>query len=150
MKKTLDDPTSRENIIARIEKLNAQCVRRWGKMSPHQTLCHLTDSYCAVIGEKTVSSKRLWLPAPVIKWFMLNTPWPRNVATRPEMDQLIGGTPPVEFEADRKNLLAAIERFTAAADSERASHPMAGVLNRQEWMRWGYLHADHHLRQFGL
>ena len=19
-----------------------------------------------------------------------------------------------------------------------------------EWMRWGYLHADHHLRQFGL
>jgi len=22
-------------------------------------------------------------------------------------------------------------------------------MNEREWMRWGYLHADHHLRQFG-
>jgi hypothetical protein len=29
-------------------------------------------------------------------------------------------------------------------------HPMFGDLTSWQWMRWGYLHTDHHLRQFGL
>jgi prephenate dehydrogenase len=29
------------------------------------------------------------------------------------------------------------------------SHPMFGPMSPEDWMRWGYLHADHHLRQFG-
>jgi hypothetical protein len=29
------------------------------------------------------------------------------------------------------------------------SHPMFGGMTAKDWMRWGYLHADHHLRQFG-
>jgi hypothetical protein len=28
-------------------------------------------------------------------------------------------------------------------------HPIFGRITRAEWLRWGYLHADHHLRQFG-
>jgi hypothetical protein len=28
-------------------------------------------------------------------------------------------------------------------------HPMFGAMTTLEWMRWGYLHTDHHLRQFG-
>jgi len=31
-----------------------------------------------------------------------------------------------------------------------ATHPLFGPMNYEDWMRWGYLHADHHLRQFGL
>jgi hypothetical protein len=26
---------------------------------------------------------------------------------------------------------------------------MFGPMTEKDWMRWGYLHADHHLRQFG-
>jgi hypothetical protein len=26
---------------------------------------------------------------------------------------------------------------------------MFGPMSERDWMRWGYLHADHHLRQFG-
>jgi hypothetical protein len=29
-------------------------------------------------------------------------------------------------------------------------HPIFGPMSAAAWMRWGYLHADHHLRQFGL
>jgi hypothetical protein len=28
-------------------------------------------------------------------------------------------------------------------------HPIFGELTDSERMRWGYLHMDHHLRQFG-
>jgi hypothetical protein len=53
------------------------------------------------------------------------------------------------IERDRRDLLAAMERFCSVPDSVRSPHPMMGVLTRAEWMKWGYLHADHHLRQFG-
>ena len=29
-------------------------------------------------------------------------------------------------------------------------HPIFGALSRAAWLRWGYLHVDHHLRQFGV
>jgi hypothetical protein len=28
-------------------------------------------------------------------------------------------------------------------------HPLFGPMSRAAWLRWGYLHLDHHLRQFG-
>jgi hypothetical protein len=30
------------------------------------------------------------------------------------------------------------------------THPIFGALSARDWLRWGYLHADHHLRQFGV
>jgi uncharacterized protein DUF1569 len=29
-------------------------------------------------------------------------------------------------------------------------HPIFGPMSESAWLRWAYLHADHHLRQFGL
>jgi hypothetical protein len=69
----------------------------------------------------------------------------------PEMDQEIGGTPPDDFERDRRQLLTLIERFTAPAkDIKFHPHPYFGDMSKAQWMRWGYLHCDHHLRQFGV
>jgi hypothetical protein len=66
------------------------------------------------------------------------------------VNQAIGGTPPAEFESDRRRLRALVERFAAQPpDFVFAPHPMFGAMSHDDWMRWGYLHADHHLRQFG-
>ena len=47
------------------------------------------------------------------------------------------------------DLVAAVERFTAAnGEADWPAHPIFGPLTRRAWMRWGYLHVDHHLRQF--
>ena len=151
-RKTLDQPECVNEIIARLSSVTADSPRQWGKMTVHQMLCHLSDSFCGVIGERPVSPAKVPLPKSVMKWLVLWAPmkWPQNVKTRPEMEQGIGGTPPDEFERDRRALLAAMERFRSIADSKRGAHPMMGSLNREEWMRWGYLHMDHHLRQFGV
>jgi hypothetical protein len=36
------------------------------------------------------------------------------------------------------------------AVEEGHAHSFFGRLSRTEWLRWGYLHMDHHLRQFGV
>ena len=87
---------------------------------------------------------------------LIGDPTGRNTArppmTRPEIDQHGGGgTPPADFEVDRALLLHLVERFTAKLpDFKFAPHPMFLEMNEREWMRWGYLHSDHHLRQFGV
>ena len=60
-----------------------------------------------------------------------------------------GGTPPAEMERDLRELRGLIDRFTRQPrDFELQMHPIFGRLTEEEWMRWGYLHMDHHLRQF--
>jgi hypothetical protein len=122
-------------------------------MSAHQMLCHLNDSYRVAMGERKVSSATGLFQRTVMKWggLYVPLPWPKNVATRPEIDQCSGGgTPPSDFERDRRELAALVKRFAAPdRDLAWAPHPIFGSMSEWEWMRWGYVHADHHLRQFG-
>ena len=48
-------------------------------------------------------------------------------------------------------LAAMIERLTRAPrDFQWRRHPLFDEMSERDWMRWGYLHVDHHLRQFGV
>jgi len=125
----------------------------WGRMTAHQMVCHLNDSFLVAMGAKAASMATNLLQRTVVKFLALYAPakWPAGVKTRPEVEQGVGGTAPGDFESDRWNLIATVERLAAAnRDFEWAQHPIFGELSESEWMRWGYLHADHHLRQFGL
>ena len=105
------------------------------------------------MGARAVSMASSPLQRTVVKFLALYAPvkWPGGVKTRPEVEQGVGGTAPGEFESDRRSLIAAVERFAAAnRDFEWALHPIFGKMSEDEWLRWGYLHADHHLRQFGV
>jgi hypothetical protein len=87
-----------------------------------------------------------------VKWAALYLPvqWPTGVlVTRPEIEQGSGGTCPGDFGRDVAELVAAMERFTSGnVAADWPAHPIFGPLTRRAWMRWGYLHVDHHLRQF--
>ena len=152
-RKSLSDPDCRQEIIRRITALQPGSVRQWRKMSAHQALCHLSDSYRSVIGERSLSSApKSAIPQPVMKWLALKAPmkWPKGVPTRPENEQGKGGTPPTDFEHDRAMLLESLDCFCRAEDALLGTNPILGPMTRKEWMRWGYLHADHHLRQFSV
>jgi uncharacterized protein DUF1569 len=122
-------------------------------MSAHQMVCHLSDAFRAATGEKTMSPAPGLVPPAVLKWIALRLPlrWPPGIRTRPEIDQEQGGTRPVEFAADLAQLEALVERFTSPSRALHGRvHPRLGPMSDGEWLRWGYLHADHHLRQFGV
>ena len=147
--KSLAEPATQQQIKQRLQTVQPKSQRRWGRMSSNQMICHLSDSFRRTLGEKRTTDlapnkllkfATLWIPIP----------WPHGFKTRPEMDQEVGGTRPVEFEGDRKQLLTLMDRFTCEAPVPSfAPHPVFGVMTRKELMRWAYLHMDHHLRQFG-
>jgi hypothetical protein len=150
--KSLDDAQVRTEVVLRLERLRPQSPRLWGRMNASQVVCHLNDSFLGVMGEKPVQIPKglsLW---PFLKSFALYAPmkWPKGVPTRPELDQFQGGTPPAQFETDVRALIETIAQFTNRPRRfEFLPHPMFKRMSEAEWMRWGYLHMDHHLRQFG-
>lgn len=92
----LGNAAVRQAILNRLAALAPESPARWGRMNANQMVCHLADSYRAVIGEKPVSPATGILQRSVVKWIALYVPlpWPKGFATRPEMEQGIGGTPP--------------------------------------------------------
>lgn len=140
------------DLLARVRQVRADAAARWGRMSAHQMVCHLSDCFRMVLERKTVRPASGPLRRTVVKWIALYLPvrWPRGLRTRPEIDQTIGGTRPIEFRADLSDLERLLLRMAAAPDVlDGQGHPVFGRLSAAEWLRWAYLHVDHHLRQFG-
>jgi hypothetical protein len=122
-------------------------------MSAHQMVCHLIDGFRMMTGEKAVLPTSTLLQRTLLKWTVLYVParWPIGIATSPELDQQIGGTRPTDFERDLETLQACLGTITAqSGTTEWQTHPIFGRMSTAQWMRWAYLHSDHHLRQFGL
>jgi hypothetical protein len=150
--KTLANANDKQEILDRLQSIRPDSRRRWGKMSAHQMICHLSDGFRMYMNEKTVAPVAVWYPRAAVRVAALWTPlpWPRGFATAPEVDQQADGTPPAGFEADLSDLRSLIDRFTRRPrDFEPQLHPHFGRLSDNALMRLGYLHASHHLRQFG-
>jgi hypothetical protein len=152
VKHDIADPSERAAIVARLRRLAPDSPRQWGRMTPHQAVCHMSDSFRAMMSDKPITSIATPFSRTVIKWVALHAPmnWPPGVKTMPEVDQEIGGTKPLEFARDRLDLEALIEQFAAKQGGDLQPHPMFGRMTTAEWRRWGWLHMDHHLRQFGV
>jgi hypothetical protein len=150
--KTLAQEQCRIEIVHRLRMVRPESARRWGRMSAHQMVCHLSDAYRMATGEKHVSDATGRVQQTVMKWIALYLPfpWPAGILTRPEIDQLCDGTKPTDFAADLAGLEALVARVAERGPKVSwPSHPIFGRMSRKEWLRWAYLHADHHLRQFG-
>jgi hypothetical protein len=150
--KTLARAADKSEIVRRLRTLQPDSQRLWGRMTAHQMVCHLSDSYRMVTGQKPVSDATGTLQRTVIKWIALYSGlrWRPGISTRPEIDQTISGTPPGDFCDDVEELEALVDAFTARTPGfEWPPHPIFGPMSESAWLRWGYLHMDHHLRQFG-
>jgi hypothetical protein len=150
--KTLARARDKAEVLERLRRVRHDSGRQWGRMSAHQMVCHLSDAFRMALGQKPVSRASGPLSATIIKWIALYAPmrWPPGIVTRPEVDQEVGGTRPVDFDAD----VAEVERLVEIVATARApfpwpAHPIFGRMSHAEWLRWAYLHMDHHLRQFG-
>ena len=153
MMATLLDDAARRRVEARVRQLRPDSERQWGRMTPHQAICHLNDSFKVALNERPVAAVG-WPLKPVVRFIALQLPLPwakGRIKTVPEVEQGIGGTAPVDFEQDRGELLALIDKFCSAPDEQLCpTHPIFGAMSARHWRRWAYLHMDHHLRQFGV
>jgi hypothetical protein len=153
--KTLARERDADEVIGRLRAVRENSAGRWGRMNAHQMVCHLSDGYRLLTGDLTSPLAATVLPRSVMKVVALYVPvrWPAGVPTTPELDQAAGGgTKPADFAVD----VAELERLLAIVAAERSGrltgivHPLFGAMSEAAWLRWGYLHADHHFRQFGV
>jgi hypothetical protein len=121
----------------------------WGKMTATQMVRHLGCSYELALGDRIVASVK-GPPPVVLKWLALRSGlrWAKNLKGVPELGRAVEEESAVSFE---ERVETAVKTMEAVAGGKRwhTVHPMFGQMTAGDWMRWGYLHADHHLRQFG-
>ena len=142
-------PGDLDRLIARLDGLRPDSTRRWGRMTPHQMVCHLSDSLRATLGEWARPPRRLPPLRTLVRFvaFNLPFPWPHGVPTARELDGERDGTKPVEFERDRAELVTLLRRV--ASSEQLPPHPLWGDMGRGMTGRYVWRHTDHHLRQFG-
>ncbi len=91
--KSLADPQEARLLVDRLRHVTPQSVRRWGRMTVQEMVCHLADAYRHSMGEIPASPVDTLLTRNVIKPFALwlPVPWPPGYPTRPEVDPAARG-----------------------------------------------------------
>ena len=145
-------PHRHAELVGRLGSLTPASRGRWGRMNAHQAVCHLSDSFKAVLGDRPVAATPFGLKRWIIRFvaFTLPIPWPKGVRTARKVDAEREGTPPDEFSADVEELRDLMGRFVETDGRTLEPHFFWGDMSRGMWGRYAYRHVDHHLRQFGV
>jgi hypothetical protein len=150
--KTFARGEDRAEVVRRLRLVRPDSVRRWGTMTPHQMICHCADACRMASGQAVPAEVSTTASRTIVKWIALYAPmrWPAGLQTVGEFDQRTAGTPPQDFAADVATLEALLVRIAPRDGGEPwPRHPIFGRMSQRAWLRWAYLHMDHHLRQFG-
>jgi hypothetical protein len=85
---TLLHADARTEILRRIDALTSDSKGRWGRMTAHQMVCHLSDACRAALGERRVPFIGTFWERTAIRWIAIHTniQWPQGVRTAPEGD----------------------------------------------------------------
>ena len=82
--KSLSNNLDKQELLQRLGLIKPESARRWGKMTAGQMVCHLNDSFKAVIGERPVTSVNNILGPNLIKWVALTCRSAGRMASRPD------------------------------------------------------------------
>jgi hypothetical protein len=148
--KNIFNKTDGNEILERIEKLTPESKALWGTMNVSQMMAHCSSAAKMPTGE--IVPKRVGFPisllGSLLKSKILKSPsFRKNSPTAPE----IKITDPRDFEKEKANFKAAVKKLVDNGESsvKASHHAFFGKMTPAEWGRINYLHADHHLSQFG-
>ena len=141
-----------DNVIARINQLNASSAAQWGKMNVSQMLAHCSVTYEMIYDSNHTAPN--FLLKFILKTFVkgglvdATTPYKRNSGTAPAF--IIKGDR--DFDVEKKRLVDFIAKTQQLGEHHfdgKASLSF-GNLSKTEWSNLFYKHLDHHLIQFGV
>ncbi len=148
--KNIFQPEALEEIKQRINNLQPNTQRQWGKMEVAQMMAHCSAALEVAAGQKF--PPRIFigrLLGPFIKSVFLNDkPLKRNTPT----DKSFLVIDQRNFEKEKARLINLATQFSAGGEAKCTTHPHSffGKLTPGEWGIGMYKHLDHHLRQFGV
>ena len=117
-------------------------------MSVDQMLWHVNRTLQLHLGEITGPRERTSLPRSVMKFLVLNLPWPKGA---PTLAALVAKEQQYDFAQERQRCLELLDRFAQRRlDEEWPENPVFGKVSGTDLSRLQAKHLDHHLRQFGV
>ncbi len=145
--KNLFDPTVKQEIIERINRLTPATQRKWGKMDVAQMLAHTQKPLGVAVGtHKLKGNFLLQLIGPFFKSQLYNEkPFRQNLPT----DKSFKIADQRDFAREKQGLIEMISIFSEDTMSGEP-HPFFGKLTKEQWSKGTWKHLDHHLRQFGV
>ncbi len=147
--RTLFDPATLQNTLARLESLQPDSPRHWGKMDVGQMMAHCSQGLAGALGdEKPPRALMGRLLGSFLKGGLTNDkPFAKNTPTVPTF--LMADAR--DFAREKARLIALVQRFGAGGEAGVTTHPhpFFGKLTPREWGGASAKHLDHHLRQFG-
>ena len=147
MKSIFDEKVYNE-IVSRVNNLNANSKGQWGKMTIAQTVWHCQIPLKVVIKNKKIDKKG----NPLIRWFFKKAlyndkPWRKNLPT----SSFAKAKEDKDFNTELETLQKLIQEVYNVRDRKDWNpHPIFGSFTPQQWGQMQYKHLDHHLRQFGV
>src|ERR1043166_7522681 len=136
MKKNLLQPETKTEILSRIQKLDAQTPRQWGKMNVNQMLYHAAAGIRIAYGEIPTAPKGGWFRKALMRYFILKTdlPTPKEKAeTFPEINTVTLQINPADFNTERNKLIDLVRNFPAKEMSPESS--LLGKMSVENWAR---------------
>ena len=145
--KSIFDEKAYNEIVSRVNNLNAGSKGQWGKMTIAQMVWHCQIPLKVAIKNKKSNKKG----NPLIGWFFKKSlyndkPWRKNLPT----SSFAKAKEDKDFNAEFETLQKLIHEVYEFRDrKEWNPHPLFGSFTPQQWGQMQYKHLDHHLRQFG-
>ena len=146
--KMLHDPVHRAEVEKRLAALRPDSPRKWGTMSVDQMLWHVNRTLQLHLGEISAHRETASLPRGVMKFLVLNLPWPKGA---PTLAALVAKEQQYDFAQERQRCLELLDRFARRRlDEEWPENPIFEKVSGKDLSRLQAKHLDHHLRQFGV
>lgn len=148
--KSILDKTTRDELIARIHRLDESREPLWGKMNVYQMVQHCVKWEEWMLARKQYTQSfigRLFGPMALKNIMKDEKPLRKNTPTLPEFR--------VSRLAEKVDLAAAKAHWTRLIESYRDFsypgfvHSFFGKMTKEQIGFLAFKHTDHHLRQFG-
>lgn len=141
------DPRYRAALLERVRALRPDSTRRWGKMSVAQMLWHVNEAMDTAVGRVQLPPATSPLPRMLMKFLVINVPWPKGAPTLPNWV----ASKDYDFLTERDRCLKLIDELAARRiEDEWPLSPVLGRMSGDEVTRLHAKHLDHHLKQFGV
>lgn len=148
--KSLFNETAYSEILERLEKIDTNTAREWGKMDAAQMMRHCQFPLKALLTTEELKRPNfvMRLVMKSFKASMYNDkPWRKGLPTPPSFR--------VEDKRDLQEEKTALKSLIDAVHQEKSRtswkpHPAFGSFTRDQWGQMQYKHLDHHLKQFGV
>ena len=146
--KSLFTDNAFNEITARLNNLNENSERQWGKMTPGQMAHHCQLPLNIILEKKDFNLKPNWLINLFFKKSMYSDkPWRKNLPTAPGFKEV----EPRDFAKEKAALQSLLEEFGTQRDrNDWKPHPSFGKFTKDQYGKMQYKHLDHHFRQFGV